>query len=188
MNKIAIFASGTGTNAENIISYFSGSKIAKVALILSNKKESLVIKKAEKLSVESFIFSPTELRETTKVDQLLEDNEIDILVLAGFLLLMPPRLVEKYRGRIINIHPSLLPKFGGKGMYGDAVHKAVIEVGEKESGITIHHVNEKFDSGAIIFQAKCLVDKNDTAHTLALKVRELEMEHFPRIIERELGG
>jgi phosphoribosylglycinamide formyltransferase 1 len=186
MKHIAIFASGSGTNAENIIRYFSTKKIANVSLVLSNKSQALVLKRAETLGIQSLFFDHDDFYNTGAVMAKLKSYEIDYIVLAGFLWLVPPEIIDEYRGRIINIHPALLPLYGGKGMYGDAVHKAVIANREKESGITIHHVNYAFDEGDIIFQAKCSIEPGDTPESLAAKIHNLEYMHFPRVIEEEL--
>jgi phosphoribosylglycinamide formyltransferase-1 len=182
MRNIAIMASGTGTNAENIIKYFSNKKTARVCLVLSNKRNAMVLKRAEALQVDALFFDYNDFYVTGKVRELLFQYNIDFIVLAGFLWLVPEHLIESYPQRIINIHPALLPKYGGRGMYGDAVHRAVLANGEKESGITIHFVNMHYDSGDIIFQAKCPVKPDDTPETLASRVHELEYSHFPRVI------
>ena len=183
MRNIAIFASGSGSNAENIIKYFSNNNSARVVLILSNKREAYVLKRAEALNVRSLFFDRKELYVTDKVLRYLSMYKIDFIVLAGFLLLVPENILDVYEKRIVNIHPALLPKYGGKGMYGDIVHRSVIDNKDKFSGITIHHVNRLYDDGDIIFQAKCEVDPSDTPASLATKVHTLEYEHFPRIIE-----
>lgn len=183
--KIAIFASGSGSNAQNIVLYMrENNNIFTITptIILSNKTDAFVLERAAKLGVKSHTFTAKELREDDIVDNILNSNNIDFIILAGFLLKLPDRFIQKYRGRIINIHPSLLPKFGGKGMYGDAVHKAVIESGEKESGITIHLVDEIYDNGEHIFQARCNISEGETPMTLANKIHDLEKEHFPRVI------
>lgn len=183
MRNIAIFASGSGTNAENIIRYFSNNKSAKVCLVLSNKREAFVLKRAASLNVRSVFFDWKELYEKEKVLRYLSMYKIDFIVLAGFLWLIPESILDIYDKRIINIHPALLPKHGGKGMYGEKVHEAVIANHEKISGITIHYVNKLYDKGDIIFQARCKVSPEDTPDTLASKVHELEYKHFPVIIE-----
>jgi len=183
--KIAIFASGSGSNAQNIVLYMRENNKSFTfipSIILSNKPDAYVLERAGRLGVKSHTFTAKELREEDIIDNILNDNNIDFIILAGFLLKLPDRFIQKYRGRIINVHPSLLPKFGGKGMYGDAVHKAVIESGERESGITIHLVDEIYDNGEHIFQAKCAISENETPQTLANKIHELEKEHFPRVI------
>lgn len=182
MKNIAIFASGSGTNAENIVNYFKDSSSVRIALIVSNKKDAFVLERAKNLDIESAFFSKSDFNSTNNVLDLLKERQIDFIVLAGFLLKVPANLLEAYPNKIINIHPALLPKFGGKGMYGDAVHKAVVEAGELESGITIHYVNENYDEGAIIFQAKCEVSPKDTYEDVAKKVHTLEYTHFPVVI------
>lgn len=186
--NIAIFASGSGTNAENIVRYFSGNPKVNVKLILSNRSDAFVLTRAKNLNVKSFVFSSTDLRETDTVDQLLSREKIDIIVLAGFLLKVPDRVVTAYRGRIINIHPSLLPKYGGKDMYGSRVHQAVIDACDFESGITIHLVDEIYDNGETLFQAKCIIEEGETPDSLALKIHELEKEHFPKVIDQFINS
>jgi phosphoribosylglycinamide formyltransferase 1 len=183
MRNIAIFASGSGTNAENIIKYFSTSRSAKVSLVLSNKREAYVLKRAATLNVRSVFFDRKELYEKEKVIRYLSMYKIEFIVLAGFLWLIPQEILDLYRNRVINIHPALLPKYGGKGMYGEKVHQAVIANHDKESGITIHYVNKDYDKGDIIFQTRCKIERGETPDTLATKVHALEYEHFPRIIE-----
>ena len=186
MYKIAIFASGSGSNAENIATYFKVSSVAEVVLILTNKADAYVLERAKKLTLESVVFSSEQLKSGELVN-LLKDKGIDFIVLAGFLLKIPENLIAAFPNKIINIHPALLPKYGGKGMYGDAVHKAVVANKEKETGITIHYVNEHYDEGAIIFQAKCAVSESDTYEEVAHKIHQLEYEHFPRVIEKILA-
>lgn len=186
MKKIAILASGSGTNAQNIMEYFSSKKNVEVALILSNKSDAFVLERAKKYNVPTFTFTSKELKETNKVLDILLHNKIDLIVLAGFLLLIPEILIKNFPDKIINIHPALLPKYGGKGMYGAKVHEAVIAAKDKESGISIHYVNEKYDEGQIIFQAKCDVDEKDNAESLAQKIHKLEYKHFQNVIERIL--
>jgi Folate-dependent phosphoribosylglycinamide formyltransferase PurN len=183
MRNIAIFASGSGTNAENIIAYFSTRNTAKVALVLSNKRDSFVLERAAKHNIRSVFFDRKEFYVTGKVLRYLLLYKIDFIVLAGFLWRVPDNILEPYKDRIINIHPALLPGYGGKGMYGEYVHRAVIESREKESGISIHFVNETYDQGAIIFQMKCKVDPSDTPETLAQKIHALEYQHYPKVIE-----
>lgn len=184
--NIAIFASGSGSNAENIAHYFKENRDVNVSLIVSNKKDAFVHERAKKMNIESATFQKSDFETTDKVLALLIAKQIDFIVLAGFLLKVPANLLKAFPSKIINIHPALLPKFGGKGMYGDAVHKAVVEAGETESGITIHYVNENYDEGAIIFQAKCPVLKDDSYEDVAKKVHTLEYMHFPVIIEKLL--
>lgn len=181
--NIAIFASGSGTNTENLIKYFSLSKYIKVSIVLSNKNDAYVLKRAESLNIPICSFTSKELNESTLVDKILADHKIDALILAGFLLKIPDRLIERYRDKILNIHPSLLPSFGGKGMYGLKVHKAVIDAEKSESGITIHLVDEDYDNGRILFQEKCEVKKDDTPETLASRIHALEYKYFPITVE-----
>ena len=185
--KIALFASGSGSNAENIANYYSKSTVFEFPLIISNKADAYVHERAKKLQIPSFTFSREDFLAGDKIITFLKGYEIDYIVLAGFLLKIPNSLVEAYPNRIINIHPALLPKFGGKGMYGHHVHQAVADAGETESGITIHYVNGNYDEGNVIFQAKCPVLPTDTPDMIAEKVHALEYEHFPRIIS-ELWG
>jgi len=182
MRRIAIFASGAGSNAENIIRYFSGSPESVFPVIISNRPDAGVHERAEKLGIPSYSFKKSEF-DTGDVLKFLQDNAIDFIVLAGFLLKIPDNLLKAYPNKIINIHPALLPKFGGKGMYGSHVHEALVAAGEKESGITIHYVNENYDEGQIIFQARCPVLPTDSPDDVATKVHALEYEHFPRIIK-----
>jgi phosphoribosylglycinamide formyltransferase-1 len=184
MNKIAIFASGSGTNAQNIIEYFNSRKTAVVSCVLSNKSDAYVLKRAQNLNVPIFIFNRQEFYETGKVLDYLVENEVNWIVLAGFLWLVPENLVDAFPGRIVNIHPALLPKYGGKGMYGLNVHNAVLESKDPETGITIHLVNRKYDEGNIIFQARCRVESGDTAESLAQRVHKLEYKYYPLIIEQ----
>ncbi len=186
MTKIAVFASGSGTNAENIIKYFSEIKDICVDVVMTNKKDAYVLKRASKLGVDTFIFTKDELKNTTKVEDELSRRQINFIVLAGFLLLIPKKIINLYPNKIVNIHPALLPKYGGKGMFGDNVHKAVIENKENKSGITIHFVNEKYDDGNIIFQTECAVKQEDTPEKLAEKIHKLEYEYYPRIIHKLL--
>ena len=186
--KIAIFASGSGTNAQRIIEYFSGNPQITVSLVLSNKPDAYVLERAKILNVPSVVFNRHSFYETDEITGLLKKDGIDLIVLAGFLWLIPLNLIRAYPGRIINIHPALLPKYGGKGMYGARVHEAVIQSGDKESGISIHYVNEKYDEGSIIFQAKCEVLQDDTPDSLAHRVHQLEYKHYPEVIEKVVRG
>lgn len=183
MKNIAILASGSGSNAENIINFFSEIPDISVSLIISNKKDAFVHERAKKLQISSVTFSKKDFEESDIVLDYLKKSDIDFIVLAGFLLKVPSNIIDAYPQAIINIHPALLPKYGGKGMYGDFVHRAVIEAGEKESGITIHYVNENYDEGDIIFQIKCDIEENDTAEDLANKIHRLEYKYFPEIIK-----
>lgn len=184
MVHFAIMASGQGTNAKNIIRYFNGHHLAKAALVVSNKKGAPVLEKARAHNVPAVFCHPEEFKGGgAKVLELLENHNIQFIVLAGFLLLVPPAIIHTYKGRIINIHPALLPSYGGKGMYGEHVHRAVIENGESNSGITIHYVDEAYDEGRIIFQASCSVAPEETPASLAKKIHQLEYQHYPPIIE-----
>ncbi len=187
MKRIAILASGSGSNAQNIAEYFSGSEQVSIELILSNKSDAFVLERAKKLNIQSLVFNRNSFYNTHEIVGLLQNLDIDLIVLAGFLWLIPENLIKAFPNKIINIHPALLPKYGGKGMFGDRVHKAVIESGDNESGISIHYVNEKYDEGQIIFQGKCEITKEDTPDTLAQKVHALEYEYFPQVIENVLG-
>jgi phosphoribosylglycinamide formyltransferase-1 len=187
MRKIAIFASGSGTNAENIIRHFSESNVAKVDLILTENKEAFVLTRAKNLGVLAHIFTLDELKSGV-VKNLIFKRGVDFIVLAGFLKMIPLNLIQAYPDRIVNIHPALLPNFGGKGMYGINVHKAVIDAGETESGISIHLVNEHYDKGDIVFQAKCPVLPCDNPETLAERIHALEYEFYPIVIERLIKG
>jgi len=183
MKNIAIFASGSGTNAENIIKYFSNRSSARVCLVLSNRREAYVLKRAASLNVPSVFFDRKDFYERERVMELLREYKVDFIVLAGFLWLVPHGILQAYAGRIVNIHPALLPRYGGKGMYGDRVHEAVIKAGDRQSGITIHYVNSNYDEGDIIFQAICPVLEGDKPAELASRVHELEYIHFPVVIE-----
>ena len=188
MIKLAIFASGSGTNAENIITSFKSHPSISVSLVLSNKPDAYVITRAKRHCIPFYIFNKEQLNDPYSIYDILNENGIDYIILAGFLLKIPERMVKKYSDRIINIHPALLPKYGGKGMYGMNVHKAVVNAGEKETGITIHIVDEKYDNGKILFQAKCDVTSSDTPDTVAGKIHQLEQENFPKIIEDYIIG
>ena len=184
--KLAVFASGSGTNAEEIIGYFKNHKGISVSLILSNNKNAFVLERAIKHKIPHFVFSRNMFYKEKTVDEVLRLNGINFIVLAGFMWLMPERFVKAYPKKIINIHPALLPKYGGKGMYGKHVHEAVVKNKEKESGITVHYVNEVYDEGAIIHQEKCKITSTDTPQDVAKKVHELEYAHYPRIIEEAI--
>ena len=186
--NIAIFASGSGTNAENIIRYFQENDLIRVALVLSNRSDAYVLERAHRLQVPSEVFLKEDWVSGEQILALLHEYHIDFIVLAGFLVRVPERLLHAYPDKIINIHPALLPKFGGKGMYGDRVHEAVVAAGETESGITIHYINEHYDEGDTIFQAKCPVLPDDSAIDVAQKVHSLEYKHYPLIIERTILG
>ena len=182
MKKIVIFASGSGTNAENIIKYFRRTNTGMVVAVFTNNPNAKVIERTQNLQIPTEIFSKDELSES-KVLQKLNLLQPDLIVLAGFLLKLPKNIIESYPNAIINIHPALLPKYGGKGMYGVNVHKAIVENKEKETGITIHYVNENYDEGSIIFQKKVTVLVTDTPEVVAEKIHELEQKYFPTVIE-----
>ncbi len=184
MKKIAIFASGSGSNAQNIIEYFQGNRHVVVDSLWSNNENAYALIRAEKLGVESFTFSRDEFYHSIDVLEELTERKIDLIVLAGFLWLVPKYLTEEFP--VINIHPALLPKYGGKGMYGNFVHEAVVKNKEKVSGISIHYVNERYDEGDIIFQTTCDLNPGDKADDVAAKVHQLEYEHYPRVIEEVL--
>ena len=186
MKRIALLASGSGSNAENIVQYFLNNKEIEFPLVLSNKKEAYIHERAKKMNIPSFAINKSGF-ENGEALHLLKENRIDFIVLAGFLLKVPENILNAYPNKIINIHPALLPKYGGKGMYGSHVHEAVVANKEVESGITIHYVNENYDEGQIIFQAKCPVLPNDSADDVAEKVHALEYKHFPEVIERVIG-
>jgi phosphoribosylglycinamide formyltransferase-1 len=188
MKNIAIFASGSGSNAQQIIEHFHNKGLAKIKLVLSNNKEAYVLERAKKLSVHSVIFNRNDFYHTDKILQILKEYDIDFIVLAGFLWLIPSYLIQNYPNKIVNIHPALLPKYGGKGMFGHHVHESVISNNEKESGITIHYVNENYDEGNIIFQAHCEVKKDDTADSLAERIHGLEHKHFPVVVEKLINA
>ncbi len=189
MNKkrIAIFASGSGTNTEKIVEYFLENKQIEVTLILTNNSTAGVIERAKRLQIPVVLFDKKLFADSQKIVQLLQNQDIDLVVLAGFMMLVPQGMVEAFPNKIINIHPALLPKFGGKGMYGHHVHEAVVAAGEAESGITIHYVNERYDDGAVIFQATCPVLPTDSPDDLANKIHILEHQHYPTVIARLLG-
>ncbi len=181
MTSLAIFASGSGSNAENIAIYLENRPDIKVKFVIYNRREAGVVNRMERLKIPSYYFSNSDLREGRVLD-FLKAEAIDFIVLAGFLAKIPFDIVSNFPEKILNIHPALLPKYGGKGMYGDHVHKAVKAAGEKESGITIHLVNEFYDDGAIIFQAKTRIETTDEASDIAAKIHDLEYEHFPQTI------
>jgi len=181
--RIALFASGSGSNAENIVHYFSHNPGFSFPLIISNKPDAFIHSRAKQLNIPSFTFSREDFNDGEKILSLLKLYNIDCIVLAGFLLKIPQSLILAFPQKIINIHPALLPKHGGKGMYGMKVHQAVSEAGDTESGITIHYVNSNYDEGSIIFQTTCPVFPSDTPETIAEKVHALEYEYFPKVIE-----
>lgn len=183
MKRIAILASGSGTNAENIINYFKNSDAISVNLVLSNKKEAKVLERASRLEIPNSNFDKNDFTDTDEVLNLLKENA-DYVILAGFLWKIPAKIIEAFPNKVINIHPALLPKYGGKGMYGMHVHNAVVENKEKQTGITIHYVNENYDEGAIIFQKSFEVLESDSADDVAEKIHKLEYEYFPKVIEK----
>jgi phosphoribosylglycinamide formyltransferase-1 len=182
MKKIIVFASGSGTNAENIIKYFAKTKTAKVVSVFTNNATAKVIERAKNHQIPVEIFSKNELIERN-VLQSIQEIDPDLIVLAGFLLKFPDNIIEQYPNKIINIHPALLPKYGGKGMYGMHIHRAIVNNKEKETGISIHYVNENYDEGGIIFQKNVLLTDEDTPETVAEKIHELEQKYFPEIIQ-----
>ncbi len=192
MNKkhrhIAIFASGNGTNAEAIMKYFYYHPNIIVRALFSNNKMAKAMERAQKYGVPAYSFQREDFYNESHVLDLLQDIGVDVIILAGFLWKVPENIVTQYSNRILNIHPALLPKYGGKGMYGGHVHQAVITNQEKESGITIHQVNEVYDDGKIIFQAKVTITENDTPETLAQKIHVLEHEHYPKVIEQYISS
>ncbi len=183
MINIAIFASGSGSNAERIITYFRNNSNVNFKFIITNKEDAYVRKRAELHDIPSLYYNSKQLKSGDFLLKILHETHIDWIILAGYLLLIPNEIIKTYPNRIINIHPALLPNYGGKGMYGMNVHKAVISNRETESGISIHYVNEKYDEGNIIFQAKCKIAETDDAESLAGKIHLLEHEHFPKVIE-----
>ena len=187
MSNIAIFASGSGTNAQNIIEYFRNREDIVFKRIFTNNKNAFVLERAAKLNIPSLVFNRNDFYKTDKITDKLMADQTDLIVLAGFLWLIPKNILNHFANKIINIHPALLPKYGGKGMYGMHVHEAVINSGDSESGISIHYVNEKYDEGKIIFQAKCKIEKKETPDSLASKIHQLEYEYFPKIIDQLVG-
>lgn len=184
MTNIAIFVSGNGSNCENIIRYFADSKEVRVALVVSNKADAYALERARRLNVPALTLSKANFANQELTESIMDKYAIDFVVLAGFLLMVPSYLLSRYNGKMVNIHPALLPKYGGRGMYGHHVHEAVKVNGETETGITIHFVSEECDGGDIIFQSKTAVLPEDTPDDIAAKVHELEMRDFPRVIER----
>ncbi len=185
-HRLAIFASGTGTNAEKIMEYFADRPDVSVALVVSNKANAGVLARARRFGVPTMVIDRATFYESEDILKTLNQYGIDFVVLAGFLWLVPAYLVKAFRGRMVNIHPALLPRYGGKGMYGMHVHRAVVADGERETGITIHYVNERYDEGDIVFQARCPVDPDDTPEDVARKVHALEHAHYPRVIDQLL--
>jgi phosphoribosylglycinamide formyltransferase 1 len=186
--RLAIFASGSGTNAEAIFKHFQSHPSIKVGLLLTNNPNAVVLGKAQKFNIASIVFTKSQFNESNEIVEQLKLHQITHIILAGFLLLIPKNLIARYPSKIINIHPALLPKFGGKGMYGLKVHEAVKGAGEHKTGITIHEVDEKYDEGKMIFQAACDVVSTDTPQQIAEKVQELEHENYPTVIERWINA
>ena len=187
MKRVVIFASGSGTNAENLIKFFHNSDNASVVQVLTNNPHAKVLDRCKRLKVSALSFNRIAFTQTEDVLNILKSSNPDLIVLAGFLWKFPENILKNFPNKVINIHPALLPKFGGKGMYGMNVHKAVVENKETETGITIHYVNENYDEGAIIFQVKCKVEASDSAEDVATKIHKLEMEHFPKVIDQLLN-
>ena len=187
-HKIAILVSGTGTNAINIIEYFEKNSVADVVLVISNKTDALAVEKAQNKGVKTVVFNNESFKKSGVVLDYLMSQSVDFIVLAGFLIKISNDIIHAYPNKIVNLHPSLLPKYGGKGMYGKRVHRAVIEAQESESGISIHFVNKEYDEGAIIFQAKVSVEKGDSVEVLTKKIQQLEHRFFPKVIEQVISN
>ncbi len=187
MTSIGILASGSGTNAQKIIEHFASSPVARVVLLLSDNPSAGALERARRLGVPTGVFSRAEFADGEKPLAALRAAGVDYLVLAGFLRLVPPGILEAFPNRVVNIHPALLPAYGGRGMYGDRVHRAVVAAGERESGITIHRVNERYDEGAAIAQFRCTVEPGETPESLARKIHALEHLHFPATIEKDIS-
>jgi phosphoribosylglycinamide formyltransferase-1 len=181
--RIAIFASGSGSNAQKLMEHFKRSAEVEIALVLTNNADAYVLQRADSFEIPSHIFDRHEFYNTDNIIDLLKNLDIDLIVLAGFLWLIPKNLIQEYPGRIVNIHPAILPKYGGKGMFGDYVHKAIMEAQEPEGGITIHYVNENYDEGEYIYQAKYRIDKTDNLEMVKFKGQQLEHLHYPRVVE-----
>lgn len=183
MKKIVVFASGNGSNFQRIVDFFEKDKEVEVVLLVSNKQDAYVLERAKKTKIPSLVITREMLYQTEDVVRMLEKIQPDLLVLAGFLWLIPENMIHAFPRKIINIHPALLPKYGGKGMYGMNVHKAVVENKEKETGISIHYVTKEYDKGDLICQVKCAVDSSDTPEDIAEKVHQLEYQYFPVVID-----
>ncbi|WP_422106479.1 phosphoribosylglycinamide formyltransferase [Winogradskyella sp.] len=188
MKRVVIFASGSGSNAENLIKFFQNSDNASVIQVLTNNPHAKVLERCKTLKVSALSFNRTAFSRSDDVLNILKASQPDLIVLAGFLWKFPEFILNEFDNKVINIHPALLPKYGGKGMYGMHVHNAVVANKESETGITIHYVNENYDEGAIIFQAKCEVLPMDSADDVAAKIHKLEMEHFPKVVEELLNS
>ncbi len=187
MKRIVIFASGSGSNAENLINFFQKRGNVSVIQVLTNNPRAKVLDRCKKLKVSALSFNKTAFIETEHVLNILKSSKPDLIILAGFLWKFPELILKNFPNKVINIHPALLPKYGGKGMYGMHIHEAIVKNKEKETGITIHYVNEHYDEGAIIFQAKCNVLNSDTSDDIAKKINKLEMKHFPLVVEKLLN-
>jgi len=183
MKRIIIFASGSGSNAENIITYFQQRESVSVVLVMTNNPHAKVLNRCKQLKISALSFNKIAFNKDGAVQSLLNELNPDLIVLAGFLWKIPVQLITDFQNKIINIHPALLPNYGGKGMYGMHIHEAIKANNETETGITVHYVNEHYDEGAIIFQMKCAISKRDTIEDIASKIHELEMKHFPKVIE-----
>ena len=184
--RIAIFASGSGSNAQKIMEYFKKHQDAEIAIVLTNNPEAYVLQRADNFEIPSHIFDKHEFYKTDDIVKLLKNLQIDLIVLAGFLWLIPENLLKAFPNKIINIHPALLPKYGGKGMYGDKVHQAILDAGEEESGITIHFINEHFDEGEPIHQSRFKIEKGDDIEMIKFKGQQLEHLHYPKVVEQLL--
>jgi phosphoribosylglycinamide formyltransferase-1 len=184
--RIAIFASGSGSNAQKIMEHFRKHPEAEVALILTNNPDAYVLQRADNFEVPTHIFDKQEFYQTEEIIDLLKNLKIDLIVLAGFLWLIPQNLLEAFPKKIVNIHPALLPKYGGKGMYGDRIHQQVLANVEEESGITIHYVNEDFDAGEIIYQARFKIENGDDLEMIKFKGQQLEHQYYPKVVEQVL--
>jgi len=184
--RIAIFASGSGSNAQKIMEYFKKHQDAEIAIVLTNNSEAYVLQRADNFEIPSHIFDKYECYKTDGIVKLLKNLQIDLIVLAGFLWLIPENLLKAFPNKIINIHPALLPKYGGKGMYGDKVHQAIIDAGEEESGITIHFINENFDEGEPIHQSRFKIEQGDDIEMIKFKGQQLEHLHYPKVVDQLL--
>lgn len=183
MKRLAVFVSGGGTNLQRIAEYFSTNPNVEISIVVSNKADAYALQRAKNLNIPSKVVDSPTFKSIGFADEL-KSMDIDLIVLAGFLWLVPQTLINAFPNKIINIHPALLPKYGGKGFYGEHVHEAVVAAHEKESGITIHYANEKYDSGDIIFQAKVMLEEGETPDSLAAKIHKLEYKHYPEVIEK----
>jgi len=187
MSRVAIFASGSGSNAENIVKYFEGRLKSSDFHFFTNNKKAYVNERAHNLGVNITFFTRDEFYSSNKVVEIIENNKCELIILAGFLWLIPENIVKRFKGRIINIHPALLPKYGGKGMYGKKIHEAVVNNNEVETGITIHYVDANYDEGKVIKQIKCKVLPTDTSEDVERKIHDLEYEHYPKVVAEILG-